>query len=53
MYVNHRPIDPLPKIVDFLDSVYKKYSKSTKYVFILNLKVEKRSLDVNLTPNKR
>lgn len=42
MYVNKRPIDPLPKILELLDSVYKKYSKSSKYVFVLNLKVDER-----------
>lgn len=53
MFLNNRPIDPLPKIVNVLDSYYKKYNRSTKYAFIINLVLPWDTYDVNLAPNKR
>ena len=53
MYLNSRPIDTLPKIADNLNFFYRKYKKSTKYAFILNLKVDWKVYDINLAPNKR
>lgn len=37
LYLNSRPIDPLPKLTYVFDEYYKKYNKSTKYVYILNI----------------
>lgn len=53
MYLNKRPIDPIPKIVEQLNFFYRKYKKNTKYIFILNLKLDWQIYDINLAPNKR
>lgn len=36
-----------------MDSVYRKYNKSTKFIYILNVKADDNAYDLNLTPNKR
>lgn len=53
MYLNKRPIDPVPKLHNFLNEVYRKYNKSTKFVYIINLILPWNHYDVNLAPNKR
>ena len=52
-FVNRRPIDPLPAILNALNDIYKKYNNNTKYAFILNLKLHHDQIDLNLSPNKR
>jgi DNA mismatch repair ATPase MutL len=53
MYLNRRPIDLIPKIMNTLDAYYKKYNRLTKYAYIINIVLPNESFDVNLTPNKR
>lgn len=53
MFLNRRPIDPIPLILAALNEIYKKYNKNTKYAFVINLKLDHNDIDVNLTPNKR
>jgi len=52
-FVNRRPIDPISQLLNLFDEIYKKNNHSTKYAFILNLKIEQNQIDVNLSPNKR
>ena len=53
MYLNKRPIDPLPKLQSTLNEIYKKYNKNTKYAYVLDLVLPNADFDVNLAPNKR
>lgn len=53
MYLNKRPIDKPQAIMSLLDSIYKKYNSTTKYMFFINLQLNEDDYDVNLNPNKR
>lgn len=51
-YVNSRPCD-LTKISKLINSVYHKYNNKQYPFIFLNIKLDRQSADVNVTPDKR
>lgn len=51
-YVNGRPCD-LTKVSKLINQIYHKYNNKQYPFIFLNLKLNKHSTDINVTPNKR
>ncbi|XP_043595166.1 mismatch repair endonuclease PMS2 isoform X1 [Bombus pyrosoma] len=51
-YVNGRPCD-LTKVSKLINQIYHKYNNKQYPFIFLNLKLNKNSTDINVTPNKR
>lgn len=51
-YVNGRPCD-LTKVAKLINHIYQRYNNKQYPFVFLNLKLDKESTDINVTPNKR
>ncbi|CAL7941429.1 unnamed protein product [Xylocopa violacea] len=51
-YVNNRPCD-LTKVSKLINQIYHRYNNKQYPFVFLNLKLDKQSTDINVTPNKR
>ncbi|XP_017892868.1 mismatch repair endonuclease PMS2 [Ceratina calcarata] len=51
-YVNDRPCD-LTKVAKLINHIYQRYNNKQYPFVFLNLKLDKGSTDINVTPNKR
>jgi hypothetical protein len=52
VFCNGRPVD-LPKFSKALNEIWRKYEMKQKPAFIVDLRISKGSIDVNVTPDKR
>lgn len=51
-YVNSRPCEP-PKIIKLINDVYKQYNPHQYPFVFLNINLDRATVDVNVTPDKR
>jgi DNA mismatch repair protein PMS2 len=52
IFCNGRPID-LPRLVKAVNEIWRKYEMKQKPAFIIDIRINRNSVDVNLAPNKR
>ena len=52
-YLNKRPINPVKKIVNILNEVYKEFNSNTKIIAILEIFIDNKKLDFNVSKDKR
>eukprot|EP01033_Poteriospumella_lacustris_P000696 gene696-492_t len=52
IFCNSRPVD-LPRVVKALNEVWRKYEMKQKPAFIVDIRINRSAVDVNLAPNKR
>ncbi len=52
IFCNKRPVD-FPKLNKILNEIWRKYEMKQKPAFIIDLRVSKGNVDVNVTPDKR
>ncbi|KAL4702580.1 hypothetical protein ACJJTC_016056 [Scirpophaga incertulas] len=51
-YVNSRPCEP-PKIIKVVNEIYKQYNPNQYPFVFINVNIDKSSVDLNVTPDKR
>ncbi|KAL4715860.1 hypothetical protein ACJJTC_014592 [Scirpophaga incertulas] len=51
-YVNSRPCEP-PKIIKVVNEIYKQYNPNQYPFVFINVNIDKSSIDLNVTPDKR
>lgn len=52
IFLNGRPVD-MPRLVKALNETWRKYEMKQKPAFVLDIIVDRATVDVNLAPNKR
>lgn len=52
IFLNGRPVD-MPRLVKALNETWRKYEMKQKPAFVLDITVDRATVDVNLAPNKR